>query len=160
MTPLETYHLKRKNFIEKTTSSFNFLVSEFGFGEPIHIDTEYRDDIEYKNESVGRMIQIANAYHGYDYGYEINIFNTSQSNKNEKVKMVYYKLKEDQDYTQDYIPQSAEILKTQYVEYFIGKIWFYDESIELPKRKFVISEIVNHKPRKKGWLERLKNIFK
>jgi hypothetical protein len=133
MTPKEIYDAKRTNFIAKSLSGFNFLVTVFGYGKPVHTKSGYSDSITFKNESSNRTVQVYNAYHPVDYGFEINILNTSAANRNIAKEMVYYKPKEDQDQYQDYIAGAAEFLKNNYGEYLLGEKWFYDEAVALPR---------------------------
>ena len=114
MTQGETYELKRTNFISKSTELFHFLVTEFGFNSPVHQKSEQpngvviRDVIEYEKD--GFTVQLLNAYHPRDYGFELNITPASI----EKKELFAFVLKEDQDVEQSYLEGVASRLRVNF----------------------------------------------
>lgn len=113
MTPGEIYDLKRKNFIAKSQFLFHFLVVEFNFNKPVHEFYEQEngtiifDSITFEQERV-RVI-LKNAYHPVDYGFELIV----DSERFVEPKMIFWKLKEDQNVQQDYLVEAVECLRNQ-----------------------------------------------
>ena len=111
----EKYEYKRTNFIEKTQKNFKFLETEFGFDKPNHTFSVQAngvitsDKIEYKNDLQNKTIIISNAYHPIDYGFDINLVEL----KNGEKEMLFYVLKEKQDIEQEYLEEYATKLKEE-----------------------------------------------
>ena len=79
MTPGERYTTKRNNFIENTKKYFQFLISKFDYDGPTHTFNEQpngtiiSDKIKYEGQKT--IVEIINAYHPNDYGFEIKLTN-------------------------------------------------------------------------------------
>lgn len=116
MKPGEIHELKRENFLNKARENFKFLVSEYGFSEPVHLVSQQpngtitREDLFYERMDI--KLTIANAYHPVDYGFEMRITDSQSGESN----MIHYVLKENQDVEQSYLEKAAELLKTEYVQ--------------------------------------------
>tara|TARA_B100000674_G_C37331732_1_gene685614 strand:+ start:95 stop:544 length:450 start_codon:yes stop_codon:yes gene_type:complete len=116
MTPGEIYDIKRNNFIKKTTSLFNYLITDYGYQSPKHKTyhqdngTVINDELVYLKLDSSRQLIISNSYHPVDYGFEINL----KSNINSKTEMLHYVLKEDQDMEQSYLDEVSILLKTKF----------------------------------------------
>jgi hypothetical protein len=57
-------------------------------------------------------VEVLNAFHGYDYGFEVNIYNTAHPSYPDG-KMIYHKLKESQDSSFSFVLEGAKVLRTQ-----------------------------------------------
>ncbi|WP_178988811.1 hypothetical protein [Winogradskyella schleiferi] len=113
MTSKETYDTKRENFIEKTKCFFEFLITEFDFDKPIYKFSEQpngviiKDVFEFNNADKNLKIVLSNSYHPVDYGFEINLTDL----KNGQKEMVHSVLKVNQDIEQNYLIKASEYLK-------------------------------------------------
>jgi hypothetical protein len=114
MTPIEVYQSKRKHFIENTLKYFHFLVSEYNYAKQEHETILQEngaiilDQFKYMNAKNEMQIIISNQYHPYNYGFSIEI--CDPKNESGEAKIIYYKLKEEQDIEQSYIAEAAESL--------------------------------------------------
>jgi hypothetical protein len=129
MNPAEEYEFKRQNFIENTRKCFMFLVKDFGYSEPIYKfyqqenGTIIEDEFRFENIIVDRLLIVSNAYHPYDYGFEVNFYRPSVASSYEHREMRIYIKKEEQDLEQTYIEQAAIELR-KYREVLTGVKWF------------------------------------
>jgi hypothetical protein len=129
MTPKEEYDLKRKYFIDNTKKYFKFLVDDFQYSEPKYRSAEQKngtiisDEFTYESESIDRIITVTNAYHPYDYGFEICFYRPSISMAHSLRKMAIPVLKENQDIEQSYIEPIAKKFKNQFLEVIKGEKW-------------------------------------
>jgi hypothetical protein len=101
-------------FISKTKEAFTFLTTNFNYGEPTDESglSKYRHILVYRNKASLHIIEVLNAYHPVDYGFEVNFYHSEADRKNrKKTEMVYYKLKEDQNPDLKFIEEGATKLK-------------------------------------------------
>ncbi|MFZ4798950.1 MAG: hypothetical protein ACOYMA_15725 [Bacteroidia bacterium] len=130
MTPAELYDTKRRNFIEKTFKYFSFLIEEYGYDQPSHIEwkqengTIIQDKIEYQNLTLKRTISLTNSYHPNDYGFEINFYDPTIPTKYPDKEMVHYVFKEKQDIDQNYLESEAHFLRKNFEKQINGETWF------------------------------------
>jgi hypothetical protein len=116
-------------FPGKTVEYFRYLVTEFGYNEPVHRlwqqenGTITRDEFKYVNLIVNRGIIISNAYHPVDYGFEICFFKPNSPTKIQEEEMVFYVLKEDQDIEQRYLENAAGTLRADFSPIVKGDEW-------------------------------------
>lgn len=103
----QKYAVTRAGFLIKSLEVFEFLLTEFNFKSPIHVEAELSDKIEYVNNK-GIVVQLYNAYHPVDYGFEINIINQAFPISEQ---MIYDKPKEQQDCNHEYLGDAAITLK-------------------------------------------------
>lgn len=114
MTPAETYHFKRQNFVEKVKKYFEYLVVEFGYDTPVHTikklssGTIIQDKIEFKKKD--KTLSFVNAYHPVDYGFEINL----TLSHNAEAELIHAVLKEKQDLEQEYLKSASSFLRNTY----------------------------------------------
>ena len=115
-TPKKIYDSKRKNFVNKTKSLFEFLTSEFDFDKPNYTFSEQSngaiisDKFEFNNSDKNLRITISNSYHPVDYGFEINLTDLNSGDR----EIIYSVLKENQDIEQSYLEKASEYLKIGY----------------------------------------------
>jgi hypothetical protein len=88
--------------------AFAFLVTEFGFDSATDESSAYRHRLIYKYPDTGQVVEVLNAIHGYDYGFEVNVHAPALGRSKE---MIYYKLKEDQNPDLAFISEGAEALR-------------------------------------------------
>jgi hypothetical protein len=129
MNAKEEYETKRKNFRSKALELFGFLVGEFGYSKPILTKAEQKngvvisDRFEYRNESIDRLILVHNDYHPVDYGFAIEIYRPSISERYGDGILAFHILKEDQDINQWYLLEAAKVFRDQYQEVIAGRDW-------------------------------------
>jgi hypothetical protein len=129
MTPGEIYDFKRKNFIDKTTENFRYLVESFGYSQPTHKTSKQDngviilDEFQYENKLTDRLVTISNAYHPVDYGFEICAYRPSISTNHPDREMLIIIYKEKQDAEQAYIPTVAKRLKDEFGDILTGTKW-------------------------------------
>lgn len=120
--------------MDNTLKHFSFLTSEFGYGQPLHKAYQQengaitRDDISYENPAAGRVVLITNAYHPYDYGFEMNVRRLDTALSWEDKQMLYYVLKENQDLEQSFIESAAQLLKDKFAQVLRGEEWMADKT--------------------------------
>jgi hypothetical protein len=90
---------------------FGFLVTEFGFSPAVEEDGEYRYCLNFRHPETRQSVMVLNAFHGNDYGFEVNI--TEPPEHIYYSKMLYYKLKEKQDSKFLFVFEGAKVLRTQ-----------------------------------------------
>lgn len=95
---------------------YRFLVEDYGFGAPeiVSKEEEYRDRIIFATSKAAA--EVLNAYHGVDYGFEVNYYPDKRRIGNagddlSASEMVYYKLKEKQDTEGEFIREGAIALR-------------------------------------------------
>ena len=95
---------------------YRFLVEEYGYDAPVFAskEEEYRDRVIYATSE--SAIEVLNAYHGVDYGFEVNYYPDKGrlGNAGDDLsarEMVYYRLKEEQDAEGNFIREGATALK-------------------------------------------------
>ena len=114
---------RRNNFILKGQEYFNYLVQEFGY-ELLGIEYhEYADSIIYQNTLLDRRIVLYNAYHPVDYGFELQLYRPSVSIESVDREFQIYKLKEEQDDTQEYLRACSEEFLDKYRGIIEGTEW-------------------------------------
>jgi len=129
MNNKEVYDLKRNNFLDIATILFHFLCEDFGYLDPVHSFTQQpngfitSDSLEYRNESIDRLVVIYNAYHPNDYGFEVQLFRPEISVRPSDRVMAYHVLKEDQDINQSYLEGAAKFVRDNYQSVLIGIDW-------------------------------------
>ena len=103
-------------FEEKVTDEFSYLVNEFKFSNPVILSkkNEYRDRLVYFKDKVA--IEISNSWYPSDYGFEVNIYPDRRlfdvpNDSNPNHKMVYYKIKEQQNKSLSFILEGAKALR-------------------------------------------------
>ena len=130
MTPGEIYDTKRKNFLENALKHFAFLVSEFGYREPVYEfykqenGVVIKDEFKYENKAADRLIIVSNSYHPVDFGFEICVYKASRAILYDKREIAYSQLKENQDTEQSYLAEAATILKNNFTSQLKGEDWF------------------------------------
>jgi|KBSSwiStaDraftv2_1062776.scaffolds.fasta_scaffold326706_2 hypothetical protein len=119
LSPTEKFDLKRINFRDEVLQHFQFLVSDLGYEEPLYSALQYSDTFRYCNKKIDRYVEVSNAYHPNDYGFEIAVgaISTSQA---ESPKLLLYKLKEEQNISQDYIMDLARKLRVDFNLVLLG----------------------------------------
>ena len=176
MSPEEQYESKRRNFVDKVYLYFDFLTQKYGYEQPSHIESKQGngtvtcDKIEFTNRARNRKISLVNAYHPYDYGFEIDFYDLTKANPLEHQQMVYYVLKEDQDIEQSYLPEAARVLEDKFKLHIEGKAWFPEtenrsnniyETIALRQPDGTMKTIVsNRKMNNVSFLKWLQRLFK
>lgn len=90
-----------------------FLETEYSYEKPVNESNSenYRHVLVYRNKGSANIIEILNAYHPYDYGFEINLYLSNENRENRIKEMIYYKPKENQDRDLQLIKAGAEKLK-------------------------------------------------
>lgn len=129
MTPKEEHDLRRKFFIANTGIHFKFLVDDFGYFQPMYRFSQQdngsiiKDEFKYENKSIDKVITVTNAYHPYDYGFEICFYRPSISLDITQRKMAIYVLKQKQDLEQTYIEPIAKKFREEFLEVITGEKW-------------------------------------
>ena len=129
----EVYNEKRLNFKSKVETLFKYLVDEYNYvssykehKQPNGFVTS--DIFIYKNAN--RIINISNNYHPNDYGFELEIIDSSQRSSNVlRKKLVFMVLKKRQCVDQKYLNVKSKELKTKYEDILTGKK-FFDDAIQ------------------------------
>lgn len=111
MRPLQT-----KAFEQIVEREYRFLVDEYDYGAPQFVSNKehYRDRVIYATSETA--VEVLNAYHGFDYGFEVNYYPDKRrlGNAGDDLsarEMVYYRLKEEQDAEGGFIREGAAALK-------------------------------------------------
>ena len=108
--------LQTEAFEQIVEREYRFLVDEYGFGAPEFVSNKkhYRDRVIYATSEAA--VEVLNAYHGVDYGFEVNYYPNKSRLGNagddpSAREMVYYRLKEEQDAEGNFIREGATALK-------------------------------------------------
>ena len=119
LTPGDLFDLKRNNFVVLAKKHFQFLVNEFGYGEPVYSysvqknGSILKDQYVYENAKNGISISVSNSYHPVDYGFEVRLFFEEPN----KYELIHYVLKEKQDVDQSYLVGAAGIVRRHLMFY-------------------------------------------
>ncbi|MCW8195600.1 hypothetical protein F6455_12450 [Proteobacteria bacterium 005FR1] len=99
-------------FKEQVRTRFAFLTTEFGFEPALDESSAYSHRLTFRNLHSNQLVEVVNAFHGVDYGFEVNIHLASHSRLLDQRNMVYYQLKEDQDVEFAYLAEAVEKLRS------------------------------------------------
>lgn len=123
----EDVRRRHHDFLDRVKREFAYLVSDFGYGEPDATESDaplFRDTVVYANPAARRKIEILNAYHPYDYGYEINVHDLQSG----KTVMVDHVLRDDQDSALDFVARTAKRLRERARAQLAGAAWFTERA--------------------------------
>lgn len=101
-----------QEFKAKVKESFGFLQDDFGFESAVDESSTYAHRLTFRSVQRNQLVEVVNAFHGIDYGFEINIHSASGPRSLDQRNMVYYRLKEEQDIGFAFLTESAEKLRT------------------------------------------------
>lgn len=99
-------------FKAQVMEHFAFLQKEFGFEPALDESSAYTHRLTFRNPHSDQLVEVLNAFHGVDYGFEVNIHLASSSRLLDQRNMVYYRLKEEQDGEFSYLAEAAETLRS------------------------------------------------
>lgn len=98
-------------FKAQVRERFAFLVKEFDFEAALDESSEYAHRLTFRNLKRNKLVEVVNAFHGVDYGFEVNIHLALGRRLLDQRNMVYYRLKEQQDSEFEYLEGAAEKLR-------------------------------------------------
>jgi hypothetical protein len=88
-----------------------FLLTDFGFAPAVDESVKYSHRLTFRNAARNQLVEILNAFHGYDYGFELTIRPASGPRLLDGRNMVYFKLKEDQEPGFSFLADAARELR-------------------------------------------------
>lgn len=100
-----------REFKAKVRKSFGFLQDDFDFESAVDESTAYAHRLTFKSVQRNQLVEVVNAFHGIDYGFEVNIHSASGPRSLDQRNMVYYRLKAEQDIGFAFLTESAEELR-------------------------------------------------
>lgn len=113
-------HKRNPDFLNKVEQEFAYLVSEFGYREPEAVEAHaplFRDKVVYVSEAAQRKVEIMNAYHPYDYGFEVNIHDLRTG----ETTILDHVLRADQDADLAFVARVAGRLRNEAVAALSGR---------------------------------------
>lgn len=96
-------------FKSRVREIFGFLV-DLGFEAAEDESSVYAHRLTFRNLKSDQLVEVVNAFHGVDYGFEINIHSASGPRLFDQRNMVYYCLKEEQDADFTFLAKAADKL--------------------------------------------------
>lgn len=91
--------------------TFTFLTGEFGFEPPIDESDAHRHCLVFRNGLRDQRVEVLNAFHGYDYGFEVNVQPASGPRLLDDRNLVYCKAKEEQQPGFGFLREAALTLR-------------------------------------------------
>lgn len=99
-------------FKTRVRETFGFLVEEFGFEPAVDQSTAYAHRLLYRNGARDQLVEVLNAFHGIDYGFEVNLYLASGPRSVGDRNMVYCKVKEDQELGFPFLADAAQKVRS------------------------------------------------
>lgn len=99
-------------FKSRVQGLFGFLVEEFGFEPAVDESGTNTHRLVFRNESRDQLVEVLNAFHGADYGFEVNIHPASGPRSLDDRRMIYHKLKEEQEAGFPFLAEAAQTLRS------------------------------------------------
>ncbi len=99
-------------FKSRVRGLFGFLVEEFGFEPSVDESGPYTHRLVFRSESRDQLVEVLNTFHGVDYGFEVNIHPVSGPRPLDDRRMIYHKLKEEQEAGFPFLAKAAEALRS------------------------------------------------
>jgi hypothetical protein len=104
-------------FKARVQEAFGFLVTEFGFEPAIDRSSVYAHRLLFKNDARDQVVEVLDAFHGIDYGFEVNVHLASGPRQIDDRRMVYAKEKEDQEPGFPFLGEAAQKLRSMLQEH-------------------------------------------
>lgn len=129
MPPADEHATRRRNFIEQGTAHFDFLCADFGYTGPVHTwhaqpnGAVIMDTLTYTHEAIDRVVQLVNAWHPVDYGFELRFCRPSVSVRAPDCILGHTVLQEAQDSGQGYLADAAALARGKYLGIISGAEW-------------------------------------
>lgn len=115
--PVENQEIKelKKPFEELVKKEYSFLTENYGF-EKAKVTSnpeEFMHCVIYLHEEKQIQLDVVNAFHDFDNGFEITLHDLNSPGSHGKI--LYHKTKEDQDPGMEFVVNGAHATKTEMV---------------------------------------------
>lgn len=99
-------------FERKVIEGFAFLVSDLGFDAPVirSDPKKYRHTVEYVHAAQNKRLELENAYHPIDYGFEIKLYEADGT-----CRQLFHVLQQDQDRAFQFLVTAAQTLRNRQI---------------------------------------------